>query len=857
MTLLNPAILTGLLLAGLPVLLHLLMKQKPKKLVFPALQLILSRKKQNLKRMRLRHIWLLLLRILAIGLLVFAISRPSLPAANYGFITREWITLLLVIAGGVAIYFWLLKKWRDRQMPRHQFLAKRAAARGYTTGGVILALLLVLLLPYQQRIAAEIKAPPPNAELDLPVSAILLFDSSLSMGYLQEGQTRLDVAREIATEHMSILPHGSRVAVVDSSNDHPIVFQQTLGAAQSRLAALEPSAVSLPLNERLRAALLAQVEDRKRTLSEQGSVSADAQRDRYLRRVYLFTDLTNSAWRQGGSSLLKNELEELKLLNVFVVDVGELKPRNTAITEVRLSRQQVSVGGTVQVSALLEATSPGSIASTLVPADGVPASEQPADVTIELNLIGGDNQSVNKGRLTVQLQPGTPQWVTFPLLTEVTGPVLHGDVRLIASDPLDFDNVRRFTVQVSQPPRVMVVAPKLTDADEWLAILDPLDQKFDEKFVPLSRFSQEPLEGVDVIQIINVPRLSDADWSRLAEYVENGGGLAIFLGSDQVSPSNYQRGQAAVFLPATPTVHRFLPDQRMSVEKREHPIFQKLDEDGGIPILENDIWIDRYFRVDPAEGSGVMLTLTDPDRSPLMIERVHGKGRTVLFATAVDAAAGPKSRWTNLALPTDVAWPMIGFAESLTLYLARATDNIFNYTAGEEAVLQMEPQLSEQMYLLKRPGFKQSRETLPEGRTLLVIDDVHDVGDYDLTEPPPSSKLIAGFTVNSPSAESQLNRLNEEQLTELFGEDRVQVARSIGELDASVNIADLGREVFPIVLALVVVAFLCEHLVANRFYDADPDAMQFADAAAQRDKGSIKEVASTSQPPPAATTASS
>ena len=51
-----------------------------------------------------------------------------------------------------------------------------------------------------------------------------------------------------------------------------------------------------------------------------------------------------------------------------------------------------------------------------------------------------------------------------------------------------------------------------------------------------------------------------------------------------------------------------------------------------------------------------------------------------------------------------------------------------------------------------------------------------------------------------------------------------KVARDITELKANINIADIGKEVFPVVMLLLIVAFCGEHLVANRFYEADSDA---------------------------------
>ena len=77
MTLLNPALLAGLLLAVIPVLLHLMLRAKPKRLVFPALRLIQQRRLQNVRRMNLRHLWLLLLRMGVIAMIVLAVCRPG------------------------------------------------------------------------------------------------------------------------------------------------------------------------------------------------------------------------------------------------------------------------------------------------------------------------------------------------------------------------------------------------------------------------------------------------------------------------------------------------------------------------------------------------------------------------------------------------------------------------------------------------------------------------------------------------------------------------------------------------------------------------------------------------------------
>src|ERR1700738_611187 len=78
MTFVFPILLGGLLLAGVPVLLHLIMRQKPKTLPFPAFRFLVQRQRTNLRKLQLRHLLLLAMRILLIVLLCLALGRPRL-----------------------------------------------------------------------------------------------------------------------------------------------------------------------------------------------------------------------------------------------------------------------------------------------------------------------------------------------------------------------------------------------------------------------------------------------------------------------------------------------------------------------------------------------------------------------------------------------------------------------------------------------------------------------------------------------------------------------------------------------------------------------------------------------------------
>jgi len=77
MTFLHPLLLGGLVLVGLPILIHLIMRQKPKRLPFPAFRFLLQKHRTNQTRLRLRQLLLLLLRMAIIAALCLALVRPS------------------------------------------------------------------------------------------------------------------------------------------------------------------------------------------------------------------------------------------------------------------------------------------------------------------------------------------------------------------------------------------------------------------------------------------------------------------------------------------------------------------------------------------------------------------------------------------------------------------------------------------------------------------------------------------------------------------------------------------------------------------------------------------------------------
>jgi hypothetical protein len=96
MTFVHPLLLGGLLLVGVPVLIHLMMRQKPKRLRFPALRFLQQRYLTNSRRLRLRHLLLLALRISLIALLCLALARPKLFSERFHLSADQPVAAILV-----------------------------------------------------------------------------------------------------------------------------------------------------------------------------------------------------------------------------------------------------------------------------------------------------------------------------------------------------------------------------------------------------------------------------------------------------------------------------------------------------------------------------------------------------------------------------------------------------------------------------------------------------------------------------------------------------------------------------------------------------------------------------------------
>ncbi len=96
MEFLSPGMLLFAATAAVPVVLHLIMRQTPQRVIFPAVRFIRRRSDANRRRLKLRHLLLLLLRVAALVLLALALARPSLRSGSLGLRTEAPVSAVML-----------------------------------------------------------------------------------------------------------------------------------------------------------------------------------------------------------------------------------------------------------------------------------------------------------------------------------------------------------------------------------------------------------------------------------------------------------------------------------------------------------------------------------------------------------------------------------------------------------------------------------------------------------------------------------------------------------------------------------------------------------------------------------------
>ncbi|MFT5155202.1 MAG: hypothetical protein ACI841_005213, partial [Planctomycetota bacterium] len=94
----NPALALGALLASVPLIIHLMNRQRYKPMPWAAMRFVLAAYKKTRRQVQLENLLLLLLRMAAVALLAFAVARPFTSGESpFAGLTEERSDLVVIV----------------------------------------------------------------------------------------------------------------------------------------------------------------------------------------------------------------------------------------------------------------------------------------------------------------------------------------------------------------------------------------------------------------------------------------------------------------------------------------------------------------------------------------------------------------------------------------------------------------------------------------------------------------------------------------------------------------------------------------------------------------------------------------
>lgn len=741
--LLNWAMLAGLAGLALPVLVHLLSRQRYDVVQWGAMQ-FLELGHRTKRRIRLEELLLLLLRMATIAILVFALARP-------------WVS------GG-----WLAR-----------------------------------FMTVQNR------------------DIVLVVDGSYSMGWEGKAVTPHAAAIQGARHFLDDLHPGDTVALLDArESPRPALDVPTRDFAtiRQRLDALPAPAGAADLP----AAIAASV----RSLSRAGNLS---------REVIVLTDGAAYGWHAVDAArwevlddLRAQQSISPRLWVVDFTDSGRGDRTNFSLEPLQMSREFTAVNLPVRVRTKLRYT----------------GGQAPIQRKVYLEVDG--QRLAEATLLTPLLQPGGEFSVEFEHRFASAGSHLISVV--LDNDNLPGDNRAEAAITVADAIPVLLVDgdPQLDRsrsetffAQAALTAAENESPLVRARVIDGDRLMPPDLDGVRVVVLANVRRITAALGDALAEHVAAGGGLLVSLG-DKVDAAAYNqvlfRDGAALLPAALDAVRADEGKQALGVRVLDGSLTLPLvtpfrrEQGGGLTEARFTQWWhvdaqdkakaegERLVGGDLPAGSPPVVAARFDNGDPYLVLRSYGRGRVVLLAAPLDSDGS--------TLPAKPDY--VPFLHELIFHLAGGAAPSRNLQVGQPLILPVAADFPAEGALFRGPGgtelpaHRDSGETGPTrpGSLALRLDEALLPGVYTLVFAKKGAQDVGPrpehFVVNCDRSESDLTPLDDKDRGLLTRHDRLRFARTTEELKQQMFADGPRTEVWRFLILLLLGVLVCELWLTRR-----------------------------------------
>ena len=779
----------GGLMLSVPVLIHFLMQPKPIEVDFPAMRFLKQKQLINRSRTRLRHLLLLLLRCVLIALLVLALAGPAVASQEFGkWLTFGGISFIAAMVGLVLL-----------------FSMSSGGANRLLNGilGAFLALMLLLVGWYGLKLFDKDASGQILGDDGEPVAALVLLDTSPTMQYELENETRLQKGSSIATWIVNQLPSGSQVCVAAPDGDRAF-FSPDQGAAGRRIESMKTCFNPQTIPEAL-ANAFPLIEDSPLTRKE----------------VYIVCDLTRKGWSPSSDPAI-NRLIADDSISLFVVDVGVDDPVDFRLGALELSGRQITSNGSLRIK-------------TSINRLGGAAQR---NVRLSVEMPDATRPVINNGKtlfpeknwvLTnpVDIFENGNSNTVFQFEEELAPGVYHGKVEVLGDDPLSIDDEQFFTFEVATPWQALIVRPSVTS--DFLERVLNASGSFEKTIVDQNEFAEiQKLDDYDAIFLVDPKPLTDESWGALEAFVSDGGGLGVFLGhnaatNDGLPDPSFQTEAASRILTGKLSNQFRCPDRvrdpfLFSPQDFTHPILAPFREiSTSIPWDRNPVFTFWGLeRDDNGEEFPTVDVASYNNFEPAILERRIGSGRILVMTTPVSEPVndGARKSWNQKWIEPRTMFAVVW---GMTQHVVQADSDSLDVRVGQIASLRNDLKKYPDSWNLFSPDAEK-----PPSKVATVNGAV----TYSHTDTPGHFRLkgildgpvLRGFSANIDPATVDLTRVEPEDLDKVLGAGRYQLAKEQEDITRQQGQARKGREFYPLLMLMMFAAIVIEYLVSNRFY---------------------------------------
>jgi len=357
----------------------------------------------------------------------------------------------------------------------------------------------------------------------------------------------------------------------------------------------------------------------------------------------------------------------------------------------------------------------------------------------------------------------------------------------LESDPVETDNVRYFACQIPGVFPVLLVDGSL-DRDDGFYLRTALNPGgttssgwSPQVESPSFLRQHDQLQKFAAICLLDVPRLDESEVEALEAYVQQGGGLAWFLGPRVQRPFYnerlYRDGTGLLPVPLdVPT--QLLSDGELAtpdVVVSKHPIFRVFGGQRNSFLAVAAVQF--YYAVDPSwqlpESGDTNVLARLRNGAPYVVDKQFGEGRTVVQLSKLSPAPTDLGSWSNWSL--NPVFPV--YVNELVGYLSSSRRQFDLRDVGADLQLELSEADYEPEVRMRTPGAdkrgadpsktvtltpkaEEGQYTFDAGRAM-----VSGIWQFDLQprDGKPERRLIA---VNVPTGEGDLHHLDREQLAQ-------------------------------------------------------------------------------------------